>query len=154
MQAATVISPERPDTEDAIALVNELEADLDPLYPAASRHGYSVEKLLREGVAFFIMRDNGALIGCGGVQFFDSGYAEIKRLYVRPAFRGLGYAKLMLDHLAEYSRSNGLKLLRLETGIHQHDAIGLYERAGFQLIPPFGDYKPDPLSRFYEKQIA
>ena len=75
-------------------------------------------------------------------------------MYVRPAFRGLGYAKLMLGHLEEYSRSNGLTLLRLETGIHQHDAIGLYERAGFQSIPPFGDYKLDPLSRFYEKRIA
>jgi hypothetical protein len=45
-------------------------------------------------------------------------------------------------------------VLRLETGIHQHEAIGLYERAGFHLIPPFGEYKPDPLSRFYEKRIV
>jgi len=43
--------------------------------------------------------------------------------------------------------------LRLETGIHQHAAIGLYEREGFRPIPPFGEYKDDPLSRFYEKQI-
>ena len=154
MHASAVISAESPDTEDAIALITELEADLDPLYPAESRHGYSVEKLLRQGVAFFVIRDNGELIGCGGVQFFDSEYAEIKRMYVRTGFRGLGYAKLMLDHLEEYSRSNGLTLLRLETGIHQHDAIGLYERAGFESIPPFGDYKPDPLSRFYAKRIA
>ena len=68
MNAATVISPERPDTEDAITLITELEAVLDPLYPSESRHGYSVEKLLREGVAFFIIRDNGVLVGCGGVQ--------------------------------------------------------------------------------------
>ena len=40
----------------------------------------------------------------------------------------------------------------LETGIHQHEAIGLYERMGFQRIPPFGAYQEDPLSRFYEKQ--
>lgn len=147
------ISLERPDSEDAIALISELEAHLDPLYPAMSRHGYSVEKLLREGVSFFVIRDNGVTIGCGGVQFFGTEYGEIKRMYVRPQFRGLGFARLMLDHLTEYSRSNGIHLLRLETGIHQHDAIGLYERAGFRSIPPFGEYKPDPLSRFYEKQI-
>ena len=47
-----VISLERPDTEDAIALITELEAILDPLYPSESRHGYSVEKLLGQGVAF------------------------------------------------------------------------------------------------------
>jgi ribosomal protein S18 acetylase RimI-like enzyme len=75
-------------------------------------------------------------------------------MYIRPQFRGLGFAKLMLDHLSEYSRSHGINMLRLETGIHQHDAIALYERAGFRLIPAFGDYKPDPLSRFYEKQIT
>jgi ribosomal protein S18 acetylase RimI-like enzyme len=148
-----VISPERPDTEDAITLITELEAVLDPLYPSESRHGYSVEKLLRQGVAFFVIRHEGVLVGCGGVQLFGSEYAEIKRMYIRPQFRGMGLAGLMLDHLAEYSRSNGVKLLRLETGVHQHEAIGLYERAGFKLVPPFGDYKPDPNSRFYEKRI-
>ena len=153
MNAATVISPERPDTEDAITLITELEAVLDPLYPSESRHGYSVEKLLREGVAFFIIRNDGVLVGCGGVQLFGSEYAEIKRMYIRPEFRGCGFARLMLDHLAEHSRSNGVNILRLETGIHQHEAIGLYERAGFTSIPPFGEYKPDPLSRFYEKRI-
>jgi len=60
---------ERPDSEDAVELITELEAHLDPLYPAASRHGYSVEKLVRQGVFFFIIRDRDALIGCGGVQF-------------------------------------------------------------------------------------
>jgi len=153
MSATVVISLERPDSEDAITLITELEAHLDPLYPSESRHGYSVEKLLREGVFFFVIRDNGTLIGCGGVQFFGTEYGEIKRMYVRPQFRGLGFARLMLDHLSEYSRSTGIDVLRLETGIHQHDAIALYERAGFRSIPPFGEYKPDPLSRFYEKQI-
>jgi len=43
--------------------------------------------------------------------------------------------------------------LRLETGIHQKEAIGLYERMGFQSIPPFGEYVDDPLSRFFEKRI-
>ena len=154
MSTATVVSLERPDSEDAITLITELEADLDPLYPKTSRHGYSVEKLLREGVSFFVIRDGDVLIGCGGVQFFGNDYGELKRMYVRPQFRGRGFARLMLDHLFEYTRSNGINLLRLETGIHQHDAIALYERAGFRSISPFGDYKPDPLSRFYEKQIV
>jgi ribosomal protein S18 acetylase RimI-like enzyme len=154
MSGTTAISLERPDTEDAVALITELEAHLDPLYPSESRHGYSVEKLLREDVAFFIIRENGVLIGCGGVQLFGSSYGEIKRMYIRPQFRGRGFARLMLEHLVEYTRSNGIDVLRLETGIHQHEAIGLYERAGFRSIPPFGEYKPDPLSRFYEKHLT
>jgi putative acetyltransferase len=147
------ITSERPDTPEARALIVELEAYLEPLYPRESRHGYSVEKLIAEGVAFFLIRNDGAAVGCGGIQLMGAEYGEIKRMYVRPQFRGLGFAKLMLNHLADFARSHGVGTLRLETGIHQHAAIALYEQMGFQQIPPFGEYKDDPLSRFYEKRI-
>jgi GNAT superfamily N-acetyltransferase len=150
----TVITAERADTADAILLISELEAQLEPLYPRTSRHGYSVEKLMQQGVAFFLTRHDGALGGCGGIELFGTEYGEIKRMYVRPQFRGQGLAKLMLDHLAAYARERNVHLLRLETGIHQKDAIALYERIGFKPIPPFGNYKEDPLSRFYEKRIG
>jgi len=149
----TSITPERPDTADAQALIAELESELAPLYPSESRHGYSVEKLLREGVAFFLIRQDGTPAGCGGVQLVGTEYAEVKRMYVRPQFRGLGLAQLMLDHVADYVQSQGVHVLWLETGIHQRAAIRLYEQMGFQRIPPFGEYKEDPLSRFYEKRI-
>jgi GNAT superfamily N-acetyltransferase len=148
-----IITPERPDSAAAIALINELEADLDPLYPRESRHGYSVEKLLAQAVAFFVVRDNDAPAGCGGIQLFGTEYGELKRMYVRPQFRGLGFGKLLLDHLADYARAHGVGLLRLETGIHQTAAISLYERTGFQRIRPFGAYVEDPLSLFFEKRI-
>jgi putative acetyltransferase len=149
----TCITPERPDTADAIALISELEALLEPLYPRKSRHGYSVEKLIAEAVAFFLIPHEGAPAGCGGIQMFGTEYAEVKRMYVRPQFRGLGLGRLMLNHLAEYAQDQGVGLLRLETGIHQHAAIALYERAGFKRIPAFGEYKEDPLSTWYEKHI-
>jgi GNAT superfamily N-acetyltransferase len=147
----TLIVAERPDTEDATVLIDELEGHLGPLYPRESRHGYSVEKLLKEAVAFFVIRHDGMLAGCGGVKLFGTAYGEIKRMYVRPQFRGLGLGKLMLQHLADFARERGVTVLRLETGIHQSEAIGLYERFGFQRIPPFGEYKQDPLSVFFER---
>ena len=147
------IDRERPDTPDAAALIGELESHLASLYPVESRHGFSVEKLLRENVAFFIARHNGIAAGCGGVMLFGAEYGELKRMYVRPSFRGMGLAKLLLNRLAAYARENGVRLLRLETGIYQKEAIGLYERWGFRQVPPFGAYKADPLSRFYEKSI-
>ena len=147
------ITSERPDSADARLLIDELETHLASLYPQESRHGYSVEKLIAQEVAFFLIRDRGVPAGCGGIQLFGAQYGELKRMYVRPQFRGRGFGLLMLNHLAEYARSRGVGLLRLETGIHQHAAIRLYERAGFQSIPPFGEYKPDPLSRCYEKSI-
>ena len=149
-----IITREPPDSAEARALIDELEAELVPLYPRESRHGYSVEKLIATGVAFFLIRDTVTPAGCGGVQLFGTDYGELKRMYVRPQFRGSGFGKLILDHLAAYARSRGVGLLRLETGIYQTAAIGLYEHAGFRSIPPFGEYKEDPLSRFYEKRIG
>jgi putative acetyltransferase len=149
-----LIVEERPDTADALALIAELEEVLDPLYPSESRHGYSVEKLVREGVAFFVAREVGEAAGCGGVQLYGTDYGELKRMYVRPRFRGRGLGKLMLERLAAHAIRNGVTLLRLETGVHQKEAIGLYAGFGFKRIPPFGEYKEDPLSIFYEKRIA
>lgn len=150
----SMIVSERPDTADAQLLIAELETHLAPFYPATSRHGYSVEKLIKQGVAFFVVRQDSVPAGCGGVQFFGTAYGELKRMFVRPQFRGLGLAKLVLDHLEQYTREHNIKVLRLETGIHQKEAIGLYERVGYQSIPPFGEYVNDPLSRFFEKRIS
>lgn len=150
---STIITPERPDTPDAILLIEELESHLAPFYPAASRHGYSVEKLIKQGVAFFVTRQDGVPAGCGGVQFFGTEYGELKRMFVRPQFRGLGLAKLMLEHLEAHALAHHINALRLETGIHQTEAIGLYQGFGYLEIPPFGEYAPDPLSRFFEKRF-
>ena len=76
--------------------------------------------------------------GCGGIKIVDADYGEVKRMYVRPQFSGLGLAKMMLAYLADYARARNIPLLRLETGIHQQNAIALYEREGFRRIPPFG----------------
>ena len=152
-QMTTLIVRERPDTLDAQMLIEELEAHLEPYYPRTSRHGYSVEKLIQQDVAFFVTRYNDVPAGCGGIQFFGAEYREIKRMFVRPQFRGLGLAKLMLNHLEAYTLEHDIHGLRLETGIHQKEAISLYESMGYQGIPPFGDYVEDPLSRFFEKRI-
>jgi len=147
------ITPERPDAPDARALIEELDAVLEPLYPSESRHGFSVEKLIADEVEFFVARYDGVAASCGGIKFFGDEYGEVKRMYVRPQFRGLGLAKALLEHLEHVARERGITLLRLETGIHQHAAIALYEQMGFRQIAPFGEYTDDPVSRCYEKRI-
>jgi putative acetyltransferase len=150
---ATVIREERPDTPDAMSLIEELETHLASLYPSESRHGFTVEKLIRERVAFFVTRDDGVPAGCGGVMLVGNEYAEIKRMWVRPAFRGRGFGRLMLEHLTGYAREHGHTVIRLETGIHQREAIALYEKSGFRQVRPFGKYFDDPVSRCYERVI-
>lgn len=149
------ISEVSADSADAVQLINELDAHLNLLpYPQQSRHAYSVAKLLRENIAFFVTHYAGEPVACGGLKLFGTDYGEVKRMYVRPAYRGLGLGKGMLNHLAQYARERQVDVLRLETGIYQTDAIGLYERYGFQRRPPFGEYKEDPMSVYYEKSIS
>jgi putative acetyltransferase len=151
MTVTVEITETRPDSPDAEALIAELEAHLAPQYAAESRHGFSADRLIRERVAFFVARVDGEPAACGGVLFVDGEHAEIKRMYVRPAFRGRGLGQAVLEHLAAHARAHGLTTLRLETGIHQVEAIALYERAGFRRIPPFGPYRDDPVSPCYER---
>src|ERR1700712_4550826 len=132
-----IIAQERPDTPDATSLVTELEAHLASRYPSESRHGYSVDKLIAQGVAFFMLRAEGAPACCGGIQLVGSEYGELKRIYVRPQFPGRGFGMLMLNHLPDYARAHSITVLRLDTGVHQSEVIGLYEKLGFERIPPF-----------------
>jgi GNAT superfamily N-acetyltransferase len=149
-----VLTPERPDTPDARALIEELEAHLAAHYPAESRHGFSVQKLIEQQVAFFVLRVAGTPAGCGGIMLVGNEYGELKRMYVRPAFRGGGLGAQLIGRLAAHARAHGVNVLRLETGIHQQAAIRLYEGAGFRRIPPFGPYTADPLSCCYELTLV
>lgn len=149
-----MIAQERADSADALRLIEELEAHLAALYRPQNRHGFSVAQLLEEGVAFFIIRDEGRPAGCVGLLCVGEEYAEIKRMYVGPSFRGRGLARAMLQHLVQCARERGITRLRLETGIHQREAIALYEQAGFYRIPAFGPYRDDGVSLCYEKRIG
>ena len=148
------ITAERPDTPDAMLLINELETHLASFYPPESRHGFSVERLIAEGVAFFVLRADGKPAGCGGIKLFGREYGELKRMYVRPQYRGAGLGRLLVNHLAGHALANGVTVLRLETGIHQQTAIRMYERAGFRRIASFGPYVDSPLSLCFEKTLV
>ena len=151
----TVITAERPDSTAALKLLSELDIELwrHP-YPLQSRHAFTVEKLLRENVAFFVARVDAEPAACGGIKLFGIDYGEIKRMYVQPSHRGLGLGKAILKHLAGFAEQRQVGILRLETGIYQVEAIGLYERFGFERRPPFGEYQEDPLSVYFEKYLV
>lgn len=144
-------------TPEVDALVGELNEVLGALYAAHQRHGLAIAQLFEPHVRFFLTRADGIAVGCGGVALFD-GYAEVKRMYTRPSARGRGAAKALLRRIEEEARGAALPVLRLETGIHQHEAIGLYESVGFRRCGPFGPYAAMPTgniatSVFYEKAL-
>ncbi|HXW25530.1 MAG TPA: GNAT family N-acetyltransferase [Xanthobacteraceae bacterium] len=144
-------------TPEVHALIGELNDVLGAAYEAHQRHGLSIDQLFEPHVRFFVARLSGVAAGCGGVALFDD-YAEVKRMYTRPAARGRGLAKAMLRRIEEEARACGKFALRLETGPYQREAIGLYRSAGFTSCGPFGHYAEMParnieLSLFFEKQV-
>jgi putative acetyltransferase len=77
----------------------------------------------------------------------------LKRVFVLEAQRGRGHSKAIVAHLEEHLRRRAVPLVRLETGIHQPEALGLYRRLGYRERGPFGSYGPDPYSVFMEKRL-
>lgn len=152
-QDRIAIRAEDPGTPDVLALIAALDAYQAALYPAESNHFLGVEELRRDNVRFFVARDGLRAIACGALRIHPD-YGEIKRMYVHPAVRGLGLGARMLALLETAARNEGLTLLRLETGIAQPEALALYGSRGFRECAAFGDYAPDPLSRYFEKSLA
>lgn len=147
------ITAERPDTPEAVALVEALDAFQKPLYPPESHYGIDLAALLQPQVLFAVMRNSAGLaLGCGALVMAEDSTAELKRMYLLPAWRGGGRARQLLAWLEDQGRARGCHTFRLETGIHQHEALAFYASCGYQRRSPFGDYPDDPLSVFMEKR--
>ena len=146
------LTHERPDTVDAMTLIDELQAYLESFYAPEHRHGFSVQQLIDAGVDFFVLRVDGAAAGCIGLLCLAD-YAEIKRMYVRPTYRGNKLGVRLLEYVQSVAQARSIPLLRLETGIHQPEANARYESFGFRLIPAFGPYQDDGVSLCYEKKV-
>lgn len=136
------------------ALLEQSWALSEALYPAESNHHLDESALELPEVSFFVARRDGMALGCGALMRADVTYGEVKSVFVDPAARGLGLARALLAAIETEAAGQGLALLRLETGIRQPEAIGLYESTGFRRIGPFGAYQEDPLSIFMEKTIG
>ena len=134
-------------------MLAEADALYNALYPPEDNDLLDVEALRRPAVAFYVARLAGALAGCGALVAAD-GWGEVKRMYVDPARRGRGIGRLILGALEDHARRGGLRLLRLETGTRQPAALSLYRAAGFMPRGPFGAYRENPSSLFFEKPLG
>lgn len=150
------LAPLDPDHPDARALMALSEAYMGALYPAESNHFEPASGLRAPHGEFWGCWLGETLVGCGGFKHHspqgEAAYGEIKRLFVLDSARGHGVAKQLMARLEASLRTLGVGLARLETGIYQPEAIGLYRRLGYGERGPFGSYAPDPLSLFMEKR--
>ncbi len=139
----------------ATSLIRELDAELNAMYDTEGSTGdFHPDDVTVPRSAFIIAWVDGEAVGCGAIRpMDDTRYAEVKRMYVRPGYRGRGISRRILVDLEERARDFGYGFLQLETGVLQPEAIGLYESAGFYRIPNFGIYGEESLSVCYEKEL-
>ncbi len=101
--------------------------------------------------AFVIAHVRRQVIGCGGLWTIEMGVGEIKRMWVHPTWRGIGIAGRLLADLEQRSASMGHGRTVLDTNEVLHDAIAMYERAGYR---PIERYNHNPYAHhWFEKTI-
>jgi ribosomal protein S18 acetylase RimI-like enzyme len=83
--------------------------------------------------------EDNQIAACAALREFAPGIGEMKRLYVRPRYRGQGLGRALTERVIEESRAAGYKLLRLDTLPKMQTAIPLYRALGFKEIPRYGD---------------
>ena len=152
MLVIRAISPFAP---EARVLIDELDRYQRSIYPEESNHLDSIHELAKPNVCFLGAYFGGRLVGIGAVKYLsgDCNYGEIKRVYVKKSTRRKGISRLLMKHLERNAQNRGISVLRLETGVHQPEALGLYEKLGYIRCGRFGEYPDDPLSVFMEKQL-
>lgn len=97
---------------------------------------------------------NGVAVGCGAMKEYEEGIMEIKRMFVPVNKRGNGIAGIILSELQLWAKELGYKKCILETGDKMIEAIGLYKKNDFQIIPNYGQYADVESSICFEKRIS
>jgi GNAT superfamily N-acetyltransferase len=108
---------------------------------------------LDQRIEFLVGIIDGDGVACGALQDLEPGVGEIKRMYVKPPYRGRGLSRQILKAVEELAAERGLHTLRLETGRFLPAALGLYTSSGYTEIPLFGQYVGHETSICFEKAI-
>lgn len=150
------ISAISPFASIATSLAAELSHELAERYnyADAGAGNFSPEDVTVPHAVFIVAWFGERAVGCGAIRPVNDNTAEVKRMYVAPAFRRRGIGREILRELERYARAYGFTHLCLETGDRQPEAIALYTQAGFFAIPPYPPYADAAHSRCFGKALA
>jgi GNAT superfamily N-acetyltransferase len=133
-------------------LVEQLDADLAER--DGKEHGfYATFNTLHQIKYVVLAFENEEAVGCGAIKAFDNNSMEVKRMFTLPAYRGKGVASTILLELEKWAKELHYTACLLETGKRQPEAIALYQKAGFQQIPNYGQYAGIKNSVCFKKLI-
>ena len=140
---------ENPNFQQLVVLLDEYLRITDGDEHAFYNQYNNIENLQEVVVAY----SENLAVGCGAIKPYDSDTVEIKRMFVLPEARGQGVATKILSALEQWARELNYKKCILETGKRQPEAIALYSKTGYEVIPNYGQYQGMENSVCFLKQV-
>ncbi len=140
MPQLRLVTPTHP---AAAPLLVGLRLEYQTLYGpdvAAEVDAYSVFEFLPPAGAFLVLESGGITLAGGALRRYGPGVGEVKRMWTAPGHRGRGYSRRVLEALEEAAVRRGYHTVRLQTGMVQRAAIGLYESSGYEPTTNWGRY--------------
>jgi len=143
------------DDPRVIALVADHLAGASATLPPQANHAAAVEGLKSPAIRLFVAWSGGEPLAIGAIKRLGNGEGEVKSMFTAPASRGKGAGNVILGHLVEAARADGLTRLSLATHPFAYfdAAIALYRRHGFVDCPPYADYTVDPATLYMTREI-
>ena len=133
-------------SRDLINLVTALDDFLNKVCGVERNHGSPIDRLAHDDTQMFIARIAGQAVGCAGLQVFEDGTGEVKRMYVVTEVRTTGIGSRLLTRV--------VSVLRLETTEFLPDAQRLYRAKGFVPCPAYGPYVSNPINLYFERWLT
>ena len=148
-----VRDPTDPDARRCLrAYVEELSGRFDGGFDPARSISAADHEMIPPAGLFLVATLYGEPAGCGALKFHPGAPAEIKRMWVAPAVRGLGLGRRLLAELEAHAAAHGVRVLRLETNRTLTEAVSLYRAAGYREVPAFND---EPYAHYwFEKALS
>ena len=138
---------------DFIALVRLLDEELAKI--DGEEHGFYAQYNKIDNINHTILvYENGTPVACGAIKAYATDTVEVKRMFTQPNYRGKGAASLLLQQLEIWAHELGFDKCVLETGKRQPDAIALYQKNGYHIIPNYGQYEGIDNSVCFEKILV
>lgn len=137
----------------ATGLIAQLDAELMARYPGEPVNGIDAAQFRAAGGYFVLARSEATAVGCGAFRPHDSTTVEVKRMFVRPEFRGRGIARRIIEAIEREAQRRGYTRSILETAVRQPEAIALYQSCGYSEIAKFGPYVESERSVCFGKAI-
>ena len=138
--------------KDFPGLIRELDKDLRSRYGAEQEHFDQFNKIENLETVIIAYRNNEP-VGCGCFKKFDIDSVEVKRMFVETNHQGKGIGKAIINELEKWAAEIGYSSMVLETGTRQLEAIHLYKKLGYQIIPNFSPYIGNALSVCMKKEL-